>query len=674
MNRTQELEHIIKVLDTLYEIGEDCVHPITGEIVSNGEYDALRRELAQLSPNSKIFSNPTASKVKTAKKMVHKPPMTSISKASHEDREVQKQQLSKWLANTNSNNYCQAYKLDGVALGLDYEHGRLVVAGLRPQDGINGEDVTEQVKYVNGIPENLNIPLTCSIRGELICKLSDFEKVQKSLIAAGQDVRSNPRNHTAGGIRQFKEPAKVKDMRLSFMAYSIEGLDNPPYKTEIERAEYSNQVLGVPFVQISPFKYEDLQTMEDNVKNLDYEVDGVVIGVNNLEDQEQLGRHGDSATGNPKGKIAWKFAEERATPVIKDIEWKTGRTGAIKPVAVFDAVPLAGTQVRRATLHNLGFIYRNKIQIGTKIIVLKAGKIIPKVVGVVSEEANYNNIFDVATGSICPSCGKKAEIKRNDEMYELICVNKSDCPAQSISGLVHYLKTFGVLGLGEATVTALVDNNIIRTPACFYSLTVNKMMKADISEREALLALAGIYLISSPEKYENDELDKLIEKTRKNKIQVPAWKLFAALGIESAGKSAGKALMEHFGSFDQIMAATDEELAAVEGVGIKTAMVINDYLTGHAPMIKELLNFIEPEKLKSGPLTGRTFVLTGSFDLGKRHWQEQIESQGGKCTSSVSKTTNYVVEGVDAGSKADKAKALGIPLISVEKLKSILNL
>jgi len=730
-----DLERIIAHLDTLYEVGDDCIHPDTGVIVSDGEYDALRRELKSLRPNSTVFNTATASKSDSGvKKIKHDPPMTSISKASHEDRDNQEQQLFKWMADAAVGHtskslfdlgaktvkyidkktqveqdvvqkertfngkvvtyprdyFYQTYKLDGVALGLYYEKGKLVAAGLRPRDGVNGEDVTEQVKYVSGIPQTLKQPITCSIRGELICKLSDFEEVQKELAAAGEQLRANPRNHAAGGIRQFKDPTKVKDQRLSFVGYAIEGLDNPPYKTEYERAKFCNKELGVTFVRVETFNFYQLQTLEENVKDLDYEVDGVVIGVNNLEDQEQLGRHGDAKSGNPKGKIAWKFAEERATPSLKMIEWNTGRTGAIKPVAIFDQpVSLAGTQVRRATLHNLGFIFRNEIGFnkkndtpyhGTTLIVLKAGKIIPKVVGVAKGQVNYTHVEEVPYSRICPSCGATVEVKHTpasgsgDDMYELICPNKQDCPAQNINTLLHYLKTFGVLGLGESTVTDLVEYGAVKVPADFYKLTIADCKKSGLSERESLLAIAGINMISAPDKYEDDDLAKEITKVQRKKKTVPLWKLFAAFGIESAGKSAGKALTDHFGGFDAIRKASVEELEKVGNIGTKTAELVCEYLKAHKTSIDELLKFVEPELPKTGPLTGQTFVLTGGFAEGKKHWEALIEGQGGKCGSAVSKTTNYVIEGADAGSKADKAKTLGIPLIDVNKLKKILNL
>jgi len=706
MSNADDLERIIACLDTLYEQGDDCIHPDTLVIVSDGEYDAMRRELAVLRPNSVIFNNPTASSVGVIKKIKHNPPMTSISKASHEDRTIQECQLFKWLTDCSvdcnekiwhelndkaigrsfngsvvkypDRFFYQSYKLDGVACAIYYKDGNLVAAGLRPRDGVNGEDVTDQIQYVSGVPKKLNIPLTCSIRGELICKLSDFEKVQEELEAAGEKLRANPRNHAAGGIRQFKDPIKVKSQKLSFIGYAIEGLDNPPYETEVSRAKWCNKDLGVPFIQVRSFNFYDLQKMEDNIDALDYEVDGVVIGVNNLEDQEQLGRHGDPKTGNPKGKIAWKFAEERATPKIKSKDWKTGRTGAIKPVANFDAVPLAGTQVSRATLHNLGFIYRNKIQVGTQIIVLKAGKIIPKVVGVLSGHANYKSIEDVDFPRTCPSCNCKTIVSHTPakgsqlEMHELTCPNKL-CPAQNVSGLCHYLKTFGVLGLGESKVSDLVEGGSVKTFVDFYRLNVSQAMSCGLSERQALLAIAGINLIPSPDKYKDDDLKKKIESVRKVKKSVPLWKLFASFGIESAGKSAGKALVDHFGSFDAIRASSVEELASVENVGEKTAQIIFDWLKANETLVDDLLMFIEPELPKIGSLTGKTFVLTGTFPDGKAVLEKAIEAQGGVCSSSVSKNTSYVVVGIDAGSKEQKADKLGIEKLNVDSLKKLLG-
>lgn len=686
---SKDLERIISILDTLYEQGEDCIHPDTGQLVSDGEYDALRRKLFALNPNSKVFKTPTTSKAIVSKKIQHDPPMTSIEKASHENQAVKEEMLFKWMQDClvyakggklytidrKYNNhqveypdgyFYQCYKFDGVAIALYYENGKLIKAGLRPRNGIDGEDVTEQVQYVSGISQTLPLPLTCSIRGELICKISDFEKVQAELKKSGEELRANPRNHAAGGIRQFKEPKKVIKQRLSFIAYGIENLDNPPYKTEVERAKWSNQVLKVPFVQTRLFNFYDLQKMEDYVDNLDYEVDGVIIGVNDLDIQEQLGRHGDSKIGNPRGKIAWKFAEEEATPIIKEIEWNTNRSGKLTPVAIFDSVKLAGTCVSRATLHNAGFIKRLKIGVGSKIRVLKAGKIIPKVIGIISGQTNPDFPKN------CSCCGHKLLLQQGGsiDMWELICQNKN-CSDQSISKFCHYLKMFDVLGLGESRVSQLVVGKKLNNFADFYKLSLQDCMDCGMTYRQALLALSAIWKIENPEKLDDDELENRLTEVKK--VKIPLAQLISCFGIESAGKQAGKVLVDHFLSFDKIRQASVEELAEVEAVGEKTAKVLVEYFDKNSKMIDELLRYIEVEYPKTGKLTGSLFCFSGGFAEGKSYWEKLVENLGAKCSSSVSKKTTYLVAGDGSGSKSDKAKELGVPIITVHKLKIMVD-
>ncbi len=694
--QADDLERIIAHLDTLYEQGLDCIHPDTGVEISDGEYDGIRRQLKALRPSSTVFDAATASKlVGVAQKVVHDPPMTSLEKASHEVIEIQEEQLFKWLVKRTSvaaekvlegpvdsakgkfyknelveyprGYFYEAYKLDGVAIAVYYENGKLVRAGLRPRDGINGEDVTEQVKFVSGVPEKLPENVTCSIRGELICKLSDFNKVQEELSEAGEKLRANPRNHTAGGIRQFKNPEKTKQNRISFIAYSIEGLANPPYKTEIERYQFCNDVLGVPYVETQTFQFEDLQKMEDRLGELDFEVDGVIIGVNNLEDQEQLGRHGDPQTGNPKGKIAWKFREEEATPVIKEIEWQTGRTGKLTSVAIFDAVRLAGTNVSRATLHNAGFMERNQITVGSKIAVRKAGKIIPKVVGVVDGKGQPD------FPKTCPACGEDTTLQKGGtaEMLELICQNK-ECSAQAISSLCHFLATIGVLGLGESRVTQLVEGGVVSIPADFYRLNIERAMATGLTIRQSALAVAAVQMIPAPDKMENDALKLAIEEAMTRKKVVPLWQLLASFGIGSAGKSAGKVLSAHFGSFDKIRTSTVEQLEAVDDVGSITAEAIRKYLDENSADIDALLEYVEPEIPQSGgSLDGLVFCFSGGFPEGKKHWEKEVEARGGRCSSSVSKKTDYLVAGPGSGSKSEKAKKLEIPVITTEELNKM---
>jgi len=521
------------------------------------------------------------------------------------------------------------------------------------------------VKYVTGVPQTLNLPLTCSISGELICKLSDFEIVQQELIAAGEDERANPRNHAAGGIRQFNDPKNVEDQRLTFIAYAIDGLKSPPYKTEIERAKWCNQKLGVQFVQVRRLKFDDLETMEKNVPNLDYEVDGVVVSVDNFEDQEQLGRHGDPVTGNPKGKIAWKFAEECAIVVVASISWQVGRTGKIVPVANFAPTPLAGTKVSRATMHNLGFLLRNKIGVGTKIKIIKSGKIIPKVIEVVGDKKK------TVPPSHCPSCGEKTQISTNGEMSELLCENDF-CEARSVGLLEYFLKKMGVLGVGTSRLQSLLDGGVVKEFADFYKLDVKDCVRSGLSKRIALLSLAGIYLIESPDKMEDSDLQKEIASRRKHKIELPLWQILASLGIKGIGDSTAKAIVSEFENLDAIFLASVEDYVKIDGVGQKTAEVFCAYLKRNKNRIENLLQYLEPKQTPKGKLSGLTFCFSGGFDDGKRHWESMVESLGGVCVGSVGRKVNYLVAGPGSGSKSDKARELNVKILDIDGLRKLL--
>ncbi len=699
-----ELERVIAHLDTLYEQGEECCHPDTNIEVTDGEYDALRRRLKELKPKSKLFATATASKLDSrVAKVVHDPPMTSIEKASHEVVEIQEEQLFKWLISRAgqgakdgdaedavddlavddlvviegkayrgepvaipASRFCQSYKLDGVAIGLYYVDGKLSAAGLRPRDGINGEDVTAQAKFVEGIPEKLKKKVTCSIRGELICRLSDFAKVQDVLAEAGEKLRANPRNHAAGGIRQFKNPEKTELMRLSFVAYTVEGLYGE-FSSETQRSVFCREVLGVPHIEVEPFDFNRLQEMEGQVPDLDFEVDGIVISVDSLAAQQDLGRHGDPRTGNPKGKIAWKFREEEATPIVKEIQWQTGRTGKIVAVANFDPVRLAGTNVSRATLHNAGFLKRNQITLGSTIAVRKAGKIIPKVTGVISGQG------EPEFPKQCPACGGETALVEggSSQMLDLVCTSQT-CSAQSISKLCHFLATIGVLGLGESRVTQLVEGGKVTTPADFFRLTINDAMATGLTERQATLAVASIQMIGAPNKLTSEVLLPMIDTAMKSKKEIPAWQVFAAFGIGAAGKSAGKVLASHFTSFGEIRAASVEALTEVDDIGEITAEAIRGYFDDNASDVDDLLEFVEPVFAASGGvLDGQVFCFSGGFPEGKKHWEQEVESRGGKCSSSVSKKTNYLVAGPGSGSKSAKAEKLGVEIISTSELSKM---
>jgi len=676
---TDLLEKLVIHLATLYDQGEDCID-FDANPVSDPEYDALVRELKNRRPDSDAFATGTTSPSTYSHNgdtVKHSPPLTSISKADGDNKEKIYKDWIKFCCdelgyNTEEGMFAQSFKRDGVAIRIYYEKGKLVRAGLRPRDGVNGIDVTENVKYVQGVPTKLPKPYTLAVTGELECLLEDFQLVQDELAAAGEELRKNPRNHTYGAINQQKDPKKTKDGRISFVGYNIVGFDDAAdhYSTEVERAKWCNQVLGIPYVRVNIHRFTDLAKMESLVASgeLSYEVDGIVLKVNNIEDQEQLGHSGDDPTGDPRGALAWKFAEESKVAVVKEIEWNAGRTGRVTPKAIFEnGIQLAGTTVSQATCNNYGWASRMGIGVGTSVLVIKAGKIIPKVIEVLKD-----SVLKLDHPTECPTCNSKLNlVDGNDGNQELMCPNE-DCAAKHVKTYAFYLTSLGAKGLGESALEKIIGSGVITSMDQLYDLTVDDLIATDeFSERQATLAVATIHMVK-PVK-DNDKLKAAIEKARKSPKLFQAWKFFGALGISGAGKTAGKALVDHFGDFSKIRKATVEQLVEIDGIGDTTAERIVEWFEKNDSMVERLMSHVELEFPKTGNLSGKTFVLTGSFDLGKSHWEQLIQDQGGKTSSSVGSKTDYVVAGPNAGSKLDKAHEKKIPVIDVEELEKMLG-
>ncbi len=682
VKRVKQLERIIPILDTFYELGDDCIHPDTiGVIVSDIEYDAMRSELRRLKPDSFVFSDVTASTVvPNARHVTHYPPMTSIAKANGTKQEKETI-LLKWIKDrTNGKDpskvLVSAYKRDGVACALYYKDGKLTGAGLRPRDGVTGEDITLNVVFVKGVPKTLPEVITCSIRGELECLISVFNNLNETDAVEGKKF-ANPRNYTAGSIRQFKNPKKTRSRSLEFTAYSIEGLENPPYSTEIERAKWCRRILGIPFVEVRPYNVDDLAKMESGIDDLDYEVDGIVISINNLEEQEQSGRHGDTPTGNPRGKLAWKFADDTADPIIEAIVWETGRTGQVTPVLTFKPVKLAGTMVSRCAAHSLGFLLRNKISDElnnqTKIRIRKSGKIIPETIGsyingeyatkIEAGDSKLPDNFDDIDRhpKKCSSCRTELEVKKGQThgIFELVCTNNKECPAQNIKKFMNYLDKFGVKGIGESMVTKLVESSTVKSFADFYRLSVSNVRFIGISLRMSLLTIAQIHMVQDPEQEkDNRRLANRTIRAIKDKKVIPLAKFIACLGITGASQGTGRTLATHFGSFDKILLANQEEFITAPDVGSKTAASLANYFLLNINELKDLLQFIELDLPKQGKFSGKTFVFTGGLSGGKDLWKKEVEDLGAKVSGSVSKKTDYVIVGTDPGAKYDKAKSL----------------
>ena len=677
--RIKELEEIITSLDTFYEIGEDCINPITGEIVLDNEYDALKKELISLNPESKVLSTVTASKSKiVGKKIKHDPPMTSINKCNGTEEEKMKT-LYKWFEDCRkidsdlrgqksydgwlSKFFCMSFKHDGLALSLEYEDGILKRAGLRSKSGKDGIDVTDKTKYIEGIPQKLPISISCIIRGEVETPKSEFKNQCKKL---GEKAKANPRAHTAGSMNQ-KTAEQMKDRGLKFTAYNILKLKDPPYSTEIERASWAEEELNLNFVKTLSFSIAKLEVFEEQHRKLDFMVDGAVISINDLEIQKKMGTTGDKDTGNPKGKIAWKFKDEVKSTIINDIIWQTGRTGNITPVLIIDPIQLEGTTVSKCTAHNIGIIKHKGIGIGTTVEIIKSGKIIPKLHKVIKTIGSAN------IPSSCPSCGGDVfEVEGADEALSLVCDNLS-CPAQNAKNLYHYLKTLGCKGIAESTIYKLADTGLLTKRSDFYKLTLDKLLNNGITERTAVLILARIWMIPSPEQEKDNTILK--DKLKKiNKITVPMEKFIASFGMDGAGKEVGRLLSKKYKDFNKIRNLTPTELESIDGIGFVTANSVIDFFTKNGKEIEELLKFIEIETPKDveGKLKGKKFVLSGSFEGGKSKWKKIIENNGGEVKGSISKKIDYLIAGEGSGSKSAKASDLGVPIIDINKLKRMI--
>jgi DNA ligase (NAD+) len=680
--------------------------------VSNTFYDEMRyTRLPALRPDSEVLKSQAGVEVDLTQvkaTIKHDPPMTSIDKANG-SVPVKYRVLGKWLYDCligmghkvvadlsvlNDDDpaydinkaaslvkklgemkdaagvpiFAMSYKRDGVSCRLYYEKGKLVHAGVRPNSkgpgaGVIAADIIDHVRGLKGVPDTLPQPINIAIGGELEILLSEFEKVNAAQAAAGEKTFANTRNACAGAMNALGDPGVPKHRRVQFLAHNIERHDKPPYKLATDRALWVNKELkaGFTFVRVEPFKFESIAKMEELAPELDYEVDGIVFEVNDLEHGENLGRRGGSAIGNPVWKIAWKFAEQSAVVTIKSVRWQVGRTGKFTPVAEFDGVRLAGTNVTNCTLHNLGKVQHEHLGVGAQGQVYKSGKIIPYWAGTLKPAPKVDHPHS------CPYCSTKTIIEEHDEeridpktkakgkvkVAELFCPNGA-CPARNSLTFVHFLSGIGVKGVAEDVVNMMMAAGLLKTHADFFRVSPQQLKAAGASDREAVLALARIHKVPAADKEKDNQ--KLLDKAKRAASEKKVLSLgafVAALGIAGAGKGTGRELQDHFGTIDKVLAATAADFEQVPNVGASTAKLLEDYFTSNRAALNDLLKYIEIEKPRTGKFSGMTFVLTGSPPNGKEHWEKLIEADGGKCSGSVSRKTNVVIVGPD--SKADRA-------------------
>ena len=546
-------------------------------------------------------------------------------------------------------------KIDGLSVSLEYRNG-VFFRGSTRGDGNVGEDVTANLKVIRNIPLKLNEPLEyLEVRGEVYMPKKSFEKVVDRQILNEEKPFKNPRNAAAGSLRQ-KDSEVTKTRGLDIFVFNIQQIEGKELNSHKQSLDYL-KTLG--FNTIPTYKLVDnIEDAIEEIKNigesrgsLEYDIDGAVIKVNDFESRTELG----STAKFPKWAVAFKYPPEEKQTKILDIEIAVGRTGVLTPTAVLEPVHLAGTTVSRATLHNIDFITEKGIAIGDIVTVRKAGDIIPEVLCV--NEHLSDNIYKFPTK--CPSCS--SDVIREDDEAAIRCINP-DCPAQLLRNLIHFCSrdAMDIEGLGPAILEQFSKNNMISSSADIYDLKSEDILKLDgFQEKSA------------------KNIIESINKSKENDLS----KLLFALGIRHIGSKAAKLLAEHFKNIDAVINASVEEICEIDGFGEVMAISVYDFFK--TEKTKDLIlrfkqhgvNTVSKTEIKDDRFAGKTFVLTGTLPTFKRsEAQKIIESFGGKCSSSVSKKTDFVLAGEEAGSKLDKANALGVKVINENEFKEMANL
>jgi DNA ligase (NAD+) len=636
--------------------------------VPDAEYDRLMQELLNLEgkfPELKTPDSPServgGAVLDVFEKVEHRTPMLSLGNAFNEqdlkdfDRRIRQ-------AVGNEFSYVCELKIDGLAVSLRYEDG-LFVQGATRGDGAVGEDITANLKTIKSIPLRLRENISLEVRGEVFMPKRSFEVLNKAKEEQGEEPFANPRNAAAGSLRQL-DPKMAASRNLDVFLYGIgntgrtgvishsEGLDyldHLGFKTNKERRNCATIEEVIEFVN----------SWVEKRPHLPYEIDGIVIKVDSLEQQDELG----TTAKSPRWAIAYKFPAEEVITTLMDIELSVGRTGVVTPTAILEPVKVAGTTVQRASLHNEDLIREKDIKIGDKVVIKKAGDIIPEVVNVLAD-LRTGREADFHMPSHCPEC--ESDLVRIEGEVALRCINPK-CPAQIREGLIHFVSrdAMNIDGLGEKVISQLFAEKLIADVADIYKLT-----------REQLLALERM-----GEKSVSNLL-KAIETSKENSLE----KLLFGLGIRHVGAKAAKTLAQQFGSMNQLATASKEELISINEIGDKMADSIVTFFEKEEAkdLINELTECgVNMEYKGSRPVSaeesdsifaGKTVVLTGKLEqLSRNEAKEKIEALGGNVAGSVSKKTHLVIAGEDAGSKLTKAQELGIEVWDEEKLLVELN-
>ena len=626
--------------------------------VSDSEYDRLYRELVELEaayPDQVLADSPThrvGGKVLDGfEKYSHQYPLYSLQDAfSREELEAFDARVRKELPQPT---YICELKIDGLSISLTYEKGILVVGATRG-DGSVGENITENLKRVKDIPLTLPEELDITVRGECYMPRTSFDQVNQARQENGEPEFANPRNAAAGTLRQLDTAVVAKRNLATFLYQEVSPSTRDSQEKVLKHLEQlgfvvnSKRILAESMDEIWNF----IQEVGQERDNLPYDIDGVVIKVNDLAGQEELG----FTVKAPKWAVAYKFPAEEKESQLLSVDWTVGRTGVVTPTANLTPVQLAGTTVSRATLHNVDYIAEKDIRKDDTVIVYKAGDIIPAVLRVVESKRLSEEQLDIPTN--CPSCD--SHLLHFEDEVALRCINPR-CPAQIMEGLIHFASrdAMNITGLGPSIVEKLFAANLVKDVADIYRL-----------KEEDFLLLEGVKEKSA------SKLHQAIQASKENSAE----KLLFGLGIRHVGSKASQLLLQHFHSIKNLAQADPEEVASIESLGSVIAQSLQTYFAteGSKILLDELkeagvnLDYKGQTVVADAALSGLTVVLTGKLErLTRSEAKNKLESLGAKVTGSVSKKTNLVVAGADAGSKLQKAQELGIEVRDEAWLESL---
>jgi len=670
MSAVRDIEKKIEVLRDKLRHHEYRYYVLDQPEITDAEFDRLMQQLKDLeaehpnlitpdSPTQRVGGKPREGFVKVR----HSSPMLSLDNTYNEE------ELRAWerrvhdISGRKDVDYVCELKLDGMSLSVGYHDGQLE-RGVTRGDGTIGEDVTLNVRTVRSIPlsvekdklKKAGIPANFEVRGELLMPTAAFKKLNVERESAGLATFANPRNFTAGTVRQL-DASVTAQRRLDYFAYML--LQNG--RTYFDRHSKTLDALEAAGFKINPHRklvhsmdevWSFIQQWEGKRDSLPYEIDGIVVKVDRTGLQDELGFTGKA----PRWAIAYKYAARAGVTKLENVRWQVGRTGKLTPVAELSPVSIGGTTVRNATLHNMDEIERLGVKIGDYVQVERGGDVIPKVAKVIEDKDHLRGHQEINSPDKCPVCGTK--VVRTEGEVDYRCVN-ANCPAKLIGTILHFASrgVMNIDGMGESLVAQLIERGLVKNVADIYDLT-----------KKDLLSL---------ERFADKSAQNILDEIENSK-QLPLERVIYGLGIRMVGERTAQFLAEHFGSIEALANASVEELQNVGEVGPKIAESIAEFFSNPAnrQLVKRLekagLQFSGEKKQRGTKLAGKTFVLTGTLAKYTRDEAKKIiEDAGGKVTGSVSKKTDYVVAGSDAGSKLDKAKELKVPVIDEKEMEKL---